>query len=55
MDSKKYSESVKSIRLLLKSLEEVLNGIKNNKIDQKDIENVRESLLIIKSNARECL
>lgn len=55
MDSEKYRKSIESVELLLKSLEGVLNGIKTRTIDPKDIDNIRESLLTIKTNARECL
>ncbi|NP_001402581.1 ECU04_1635 [Encephalitozoon cuniculi GB-M1] len=55
MNSGKYVESIEKIELLLKSLRSVLNGIKNGAVNQKDIDNIKESLFAIKANARSCL
>ena len=55
MDPQKYDESVESVELLLRSLEGVLEGIRNRSVNQQDIDNIREGLAKIKSNARSCL
>ncbi|KAL7345839.1 hypothetical protein GPK93_04g06900 [Encephalitozoon intestinalis] len=55
MNSEKYKESVENVELLLKSLESVLEGIRKNNVDQEDIDNIKESLRVIKFNAKACL
>lgn len=55
MDPDKFEESVRQMELVLRSLENILDGISRNDVSHSDLENVREGLSLIHANVRSCL